>query len=148
MADKNNDDFYVDKDLAASFLADDQTKADARDWIESEKADLPGQLALDIYETKERLIVKCRVAGVNKDELDVSIQDNNLSIKGTLSPGIEDGVDNYFIQECYWGDFSRSISLPVAVKEDDEIEAILKDGILTVSFVKIKQDIVKKISIK
>ena len=79
--------------------------------------------------------------------MDVSIADNTLNLRGTLSGGAEDNVDNYFIQECYWGEFARSIALPVTVKED-EIEAVLKDGVLTVSFTKVKQDTVKKISVQ
>ena len=99
-----------------------------------------------MYETKERLVVKARTAGVNKSELDVSIADNTLTIRGTLSAGDEEDVENYFVQECYWGEFSRSIALPVPVKEED-IEAVLKDGVLTVSFGKVKQDTVKKIQV-
>lgn len=115
------------------------------DWDEDE-AQLPGQLAVDVYETKERLVVKARTAGVNKNDLDVSISDNTLTIRGTLSAGNEDNVENYFLQECYWGEFSRSIALPVPVKEED-IEAMLKDGVLTISFGKVKQDTVKKIQV-
>ena len=107
---------------------------------------MPGQLAVDVYETKEKLVVKARTAGVNRSDLDVSISDNTLSIRGTLSAGNEDDVENYFVQECYWGEFSRSITLPVPVKEE-EIEATLKDGVLTISFNKLKQDTVKKIQI-
>ena len=95
---------------------------------------------------KRKLMVKGRVAGVNKSDLDVSISDNTLTIRGTLDAGEEDGVENYFLQECYWGEFSRSIVLPVPVKEE-EIEAVLKDGVLTVSFAKVKQDTVKKIQV-
>ena len=83
---------------------------------------------------------------MNKNELDVSISDNTLSIRGTLSAGNEEEVENYFVQECYWGEFSRSIALPVPVKED-EVEALLKDGVLTISFKKLKQDTVKKIQV-
>jgi HSP20 family protein len=117
----------------------------ADEWND-EEAVLPGQLAVDVYETKEKLVVKARTAGVNKGDLDVSIADNTLSIRGTLSAGNEDQVENYFVQECYWGEFSRSIALPVPVKEED-IEAALKDGVLTVSFTKVKQDTVKKIQV-
>ena len=101
---------------------------------------------MDVYETREKLVVKGRVAGVNKSDLDVSISDNTLTIRGTLSAGNEEDVENYFLQECYWGEFSRSIALPVPVKEED-IEAVLKDGVLTVSFTKVKQDTVKKIQV-
>ena len=161
MARRNRDDDLLleEDELTAAFLgdeampqaavqSDDDVPMDdggADEWND-EEAVLPGQLAVDVYETKEKLVVKARTAGVNKGDLDVSIADNTLSIRGTLSSGNEDQVENYFVQECYWGEFSRSIALPVPVKEED-IEAALKDGVLTVSFTKVKQDTVKKIQV-
>ena len=149
-----DDDLLMEDELTAAFLGDDdapaaddkqqQSTPASEDWDEEEA--VPGQLAVDVYETKEKLVVKGRVAGVNKSDLDVSIADNTLSIRGTLSAGNEDDVENYFVQECYWGEFSRSIALPVPVKEE-EIEALLKDGVLTISFSKVKQDTVKKIQV-
>ena len=154
---RNNrdDDLLMEEDeLTAAFLGDEDVPADNQtsgapeaineEWDEEEA--LPGQLAVDVYETKEKLVVKARTAGVNKSDLDVSISDNTLSIRGTLSAGNEEDVENYFVQECYWGEFSRSIALPVSVK-DDEIDAQLKDGVFTISFAKVKQDTVKKIQI-
>lgn len=163
MARRNRDDDLLleEDELTAAFLGDEdlspapapeqeapqvaQPAAPAADeWDEDEA--VPGQLAVDVYETKERLVVKARTAGVNKNDLDVSISDNQLTVHGTLSAGNEDGVENYFLQECYWGEFSRTIALPVPVKEE-EIEAVLKDGVLTISFGKVKQDTVKKIQV-
>ncbi len=149
-----DDDLLMEDELTAAFLGDDDMPAtgDAQAATAAAPADewdeeaVPGQLAVDVYETKEKLVVKARTAGVNKSDLDVSIADNTLSIRGTLSAGNEEDVENYFVQECYWGEFSRSIALPVPVKED-EIEAVLKDGVLTISFTKVKQDTVKKIQI-
>ena len=158
MARKNRDDDVLleEDELTAAFLGDDsgapvqvaeQAEAPAAedDWDEDDS--VPGQLAVDVYETKDKLVVKARTAGVNRNELDVSISDNQLTIKGTLSSGTEEDVENYFLQECYWGEFSRSIALPVAVKEE-EIEAVLKDGVLTISFGKLQQDTVKKIQVQ
>ncbi len=162
MARRNRDDDLLleEDELTAAFLGDDdvaetvvavsedgqQPVAMPTDdqWDEDEA--VPGQLAVDVYETKERLVVKARTAGVNKNELDVSISDNQLTIRGTLNAGNEEDVENYFLQECYWGEFSRTIALPVPVKEE-EIEAVLKDGVLTISFGKVKQDTVKKIQV-
>ncbi len=152
-----DEDLLMEDELTAAFLGDDDgptivpdntaqasAAAPADEWDEDEA--VPGQLAVDVYETKEKLVVKARTAGVNKSDLDVSISDNTLSIRGTLSAGNEENVENYFVQECYWGEFSRSIALPVPVKEE-EIEAMLKDGVLTISFTKLKQDTVKKIQV-
>jgi HSP20 family protein len=159
MARRNRDDDLLmeEDELTAAFLGDDDSPAPANDpaaasqpaaadddWDEEETP--TGQLAVDVYETREKLVVKARTAGVNKQDLDVSISDNTLSIQGTLSAGDEDDVENYFVQECYWGSFHRSIVLPTQVKEE-EIEAVLKDGVLTISFDKVKQDTVKKIQV-
>lgn len=165
MARRNRDDDLLleEDELTAAFLGDEDlapaapvspepaapqaaqpAAPSADEWDEDEA--VPGQLAVDVYETKERLVVKARTAGVNKNDLDVSISDNQLTVHGTLSAGNEDGVENYFLQECYWGEFSRTIALPVPVKEE-EIEAVLKDGVLTISFGKVKQDTVKKIQV-
>ncbi|HET6864215.1 MAG TPA: Hsp20/alpha crystallin family protein [Candidatus Saccharimonadales bacterium] len=150
------DDLLMGDDITAAFLSEEEVPAaaeasapqpvaeEADEWNEDEP--VAGQLAVDVYETKEKLVVKGRVAGVNKADLDVSISDNTLTVKGTLSAGSEEDVENYFLQECYWGEFSRSLVLPVPVKED-EIEAVLKDGVLTISFNKLKQDTVKKIEV-
>lgn len=156
MARKQNDDLLIEDELAAAFLNDDelsqqqmQAPAQAQDdaaWEESED-DFPGRLAVDVYETDERLVVKARTAGVNKEDLDVSISDGILTISGTLSSGDDSAATNWHIQECFWGEFSRTLVLPVAVKED-EVEAVLKDGVLTISFTKVKQEQAKKITIQ
>lgn len=160
MARKQNDDLLLEDELAAAFLNDDsaEQQADAgapaqaqpqqqeANWEESDD-DFPGQLAVDVYETDEKLVIKARTAGVNKDELDVSISDGILTISGTLSSGDDSDATNWHIQECYWGEFSRTLALPVPVKED-EVEAVLKDGVLTISFVKVKQEQAKKITIQ
>lgn len=160
MARRNRDDDLLleEDELTAAFLGDDDLGAPVEpvapaasaspvaedEWDEDDS--VPGQLAVDVYETREKLVVKARTAGVNKGDLDVSISDNQLTVRGTLSAGNEEGVENYFLQECYWGEFSRTIALPVPVKEE-EIEAVLKDGVLTISFGKVKQDTIKKIQV-
>lgn len=150
---QNNDDLLIEDELAAAFLNDDDDLSDRGETVaattaEDEPADddFPGQLAVDVYETEDRLVIKARTAGVNKDDLDVSISDGILTVSGTLSSGDETGTTNWHIQECYWGEFSRTLALPVAVKED-EVEAILKDGVLTISFNKVKQEQAKKIQV-
>ena len=153
MARKPNEDLLIEDELAAAFLSDDDlTPTDPtaptsdNDWDDSQEEFL-GQLAVDVYETDEKLIVKARTAGVNKEDLDVSISDGILTISGTLSSGDDAEATNWHIQECYWGEFSRTLALPVSVKED-EVDAVLKDGVLTISFSKIKQEQAKRIQIQ
>ena len=147
----------MEDDLAAAFLNDDlgvsedtSTSAPAPvaadDNWEDEADDLMGQLAVDVFETEEELIIKARTAGVDRNDLDVSISDGILTISGTLSSGEDTDVRNWHIQECYWGEFSRTLALPVAVKEES-VKAELKDGVLTISFEKVKQEKAKKIQV-
>lgn len=152
MARKNDDDLLIEDELAAAFLNDDDlSDNDSASAVvvaddDTSDDDFPGQLAVDVYETEEKLVIKARTAGVNKDDLDVSISDGILTVSGTLSSGDETETTNWHIQECYWGEFSRTLALPVAVKED-EVEAVLKDGVLTITFSKVKQEQAKKIQV-
>ena len=155
MARKQNDDLLIEDELTAAFLNDDALSspepsvaavAVEETWDDSEE-EFPGQLAVDVYETEDKLVVKARTAGVNKEELDVSISDGILTVSGTLNSGDESDATNWHIQECYWGEFSRTLALPVNVKED-EVEAVLKDGVLTIKFNKVRQEAAKKIQIQ
>ena len=167
---RKQDEMSLDDELAAAFMDDNSgdmlveeepvdTPVDTQnavteqiyeeevaddDWDEDE--DIPGQLAVDVYETADKLVIKARTAGIERKDLDVSISDNILTISGVLSGSEDDKVTQWHIQECYWGEFSRTIALPVQVKEDG-VEAVLKDGVLTVSFEKEKTEAPKRILI-
>ena len=167
MARTNSDDLLMEDDLAAAFLGGDEELVTPVETVEetvvateeeaqapSESAedewenadDFPGQLAVDVYETADKLVVKARTAGISKSDLDVSISDNILTISGVLSGGEDEQTTRWHIQECYWGEFSRTIALPVQVIEDG-VEAVLKDGVLTISFEKEKVEEPKRITI-
>ena len=166
MARNKNEDMLMEDELAAAFLDDSNEGValveteevistansntvpsnEGDDEWATETEDFPGQLAVDVYETAEKLIVKARTAGITRSELDVSISDNILTISGVLSGGEDDKAINWHIQECYWGEFSRTIALPVQIKEDG-VEAVLKDGVLTISFEKEKVTDRKKITV-
>ena len=155
MARKQNDDLLMEDDLTAAFLDDEIDAVPAAEPLMEDESimaeeptedDVPGQLAVDVYETDDELVIKARTAGVNKNDLDVSISEGILTISGTLTSGDEVAVKNWHMQECYWGEFSRSLHLPVPVKED-EAKAALKDGILSISFPKLQQEQATKIPI-
>lgn len=167
MARTNSDDLLMEDDLAAAFLGGDEeiaTQVETEEVAQEvqepseeesvedewENADeFPGQLAVDVYETADKLVVKARTAGISKSDLDVSISDNILTISGVLSGGEDEQTTRWHIQECYWGEFSRTIALPVQVREDeDSVRAELKDGVLTITFEKEKTEAPKKIEIQ
>jgi HSP20 family protein len=113
----------VNKDTAS------QTKVvETEDWLEEDEG---GQLAIDAYQNRDNVIIKAPIAGVASDNLEISITDEVVTIKGERKD--EDTIerDGYFCQECYWGSFSRSYILPVAV-DANKAEASLKNGILTI----------------
>lgn len=156
---QQNDDLLLDDELAAAFLGDDNTAVVEEETTtitaipatdndaEYDESGVPGQLALDAYETDDKLIIKARTPGVNKNDLDVSIADGILTISGTLSSGDDTTATQWHVQECYWGEFSRTLVLPVPVKED-EVGAVLKDGVLTITFNKVQQEQARKIQIQ
>lgn len=150
----NDDDFlggelnessdWVEEDNQAPVTQSEVIETEEEEIIEEEP--MPGQLAVDVFESKENLFVRARVAGVTKTNLDVTLSDNKLTISGSLEPSESEHITGYFTQECYWGQFVRELSLPVQVKEED-ISAELKEGVLTIKFTKVKQDIVRKINV-
>lgn len=151
---KQDDDLFLD-DLGDNFLDDDSSSSSddaqppaqqaSEDFFE-DVSDVPGQLAVDVYQTKEDVIVVAPVPGVSKNNIDISLVENTLTIRGSRASERTVQEGDYFAQELHWGEFSRSIILPAQVKE--EADAVLKDGMLTVTLPKAEQDKVKKIAIK
>ena len=104
-----------------------------------------GQLSIDVYQTPGEIIIKSTIAGVKPEDIDISINNDMLTIRGHRSMDQKIREENYLYRECYWGSFSRSIILPVEV-EGEKIEAELENGVLTVTLPKAKN--AKEISIK
>lgn len=74
-----------------------------------------GQVAVDIYEQDNYYIIKAPIAGVRLSDLDIEIADNVITIRGTRAQtdNVPDG--QYYLQECFWGEFARSVTLPTAI---------------------------------
>lgn len=112
-------------------------------WLDDDA----GQLAIDAYQTDDSIIIKAPIAGVNPEDLDVQITDDLVTIKGERRDEFQEKRDNYFVQECYWGSFSRSYVLPTAV-DADVAEAGLKNGILTITIPKLTKAKARTLKIK
>lgn len=109
--------------------------------------DAEGQLTVDVYQTPEMIVVKSTIAGVKPDDLDVSITNDMVTIRGTRRHDEEVREEDYFYRECYWGSFSRSIILPVDIVAE-KAEASLKDGILTIRIPKADALLTKKVKVR
>jgi len=105
-----------------------------------------GELAVDMYQTDEELVILSAIAGVKPEELSLYLEGDVLFIEGERKKPTEEKGD-YFLQECYWGKFSRRIVLPVEINPE-KISATFKDGILTIRIQKISKERRRKILIK
>ncbi len=141
-------DDWTEEPAPAETKPAEQERNIARDADREEPdEDFPGQLAVDVYEKDDKLIIKARTAGVDKKDLNVSISEGILTISGTLSGGDEIEGTDFHIQECYWGEFTRTLALPVPVDEE-AVSAVLKEGVLTITFDKLRQESGKVIDIQ
>jgi HSP20 family protein len=109
--------------------------------------DFEGQLNIDMYQTKDNVIIKSTIAGVRPEDIDITVANDMVTVKGSRRKDEMVAGDDYFYQECYWGNFSRSVIIPVDI-ESEEIEADLKDGILTVIIPKAAKAKTKKVKVK
>jgi len=117
-------------------------------WESSDKDETgEGQLTIDVFQTDEDIVIKSTIAGVNPEDLDVSINNDMVTIKGERKFEEEVKEENFYYQECYWGSFSRSVVLPVDVVAE-KIEASLKNGILTIRLPKADTNRTKKIKVR
>ena len=114
------------------------------DWAEEES---DGELTVDVFQTSEDIIIKAMVAGIDPNDIDVSIGRDSVTIKGKREGSREAGDDDYFHRELYWGSFSRTITLPQEI-EVEEAEATQKHGLLTIKLPKIDKGRQAKLRVK
>lgn len=91
------------------------------------------QVALDVLENTNEFIIVAPIAWVELDDIDLSLNDNILTIKGKRNKSKEYFIDSTTVRntECFWGQFSRNIILPESLSLD-KIKAYIENGILTV----------------
>ena len=131
----NKDDFFkslatpVD-DYRALRKSEEQTKVEKKpfDWSEVGEE---GQLAVDVFETADAVVITAAVAGVKPDDLDVTVTGDMITIRGKRSDEHEASERTFYYRECYFGSFSRTIVLPVHIVADRS-EATIRNGLLSV----------------
>lgn len=107
--------------------------------------EMEGQLAIDVYQTPEEIVVESTIAGVKLPDIDIDVSSEKVTIRGERHRDSKIQGHDYFWQECFWGKFSRSIILPEEI-DPDKAHFTLKRGVLTIYLPKIHKDRVRKIS--
>ena len=103
--------------------------------------------ALDISETEEAVVVKAELPGLEANDVEVTLQDNVLTIQGEKKEEKEEKSKNFHRVERSYGQFERSFQLPTTVK-DDKVEAAFKNGVLTVELPKAEEAKARSVKIK
>lgn len=125
--------FSKNQNEKSTLLHEDQSGIN--EWLNYEEPETEGQLAIDVYQTEKKIIIKSTIAGVRPEDLNISLHHDLLTIKGLRHNDSEINEEDYLYRECYWGSFSRSIILPAEV-DSKRVKAELENGVLTISLYK------------
>ena len=106
-----------------------------------------GQLTIDVYQSGDFIVVKSIIGGARSDDLDISITSDMVTIRGARKNPDEVKAGDYYYQECFWGNFSRSVILPCDIRTD-KVKAAIKNGILTIKLPKIEKNSSMKIKVE
>jgi len=138
-------------DIKTDYKKDsDNVEVDVNDNYEGQNNDFSeeaeGQLAIDVYKTDSEFIIEAPIAGIKKDDIDIAVTADSITIKGRRQHKREVREEDYLYQECFWGRFSRSIFLDQEI-DVDGVSAKLRDGVLEVRLPKIQRTRSKKVSV-
>ena len=114
-------------------------------WMDDASAD--SELSVDVYQTQDEVIVRAMIPGVKKEDLEINLTRDSITLKGVRKEEKIVADDDYFHRELYWGSFSRTINLPHEV-DIEHAEAVETQGILTVKLPRVDKDKQMKVRIK
>lgn len=114
-------------------------------WMEEQAGD--GELAIDVYETADDVVVRTMVPGVKKEELDIALTRDSITVRGQRKEDKTISDQNFHFRELYWGTFSRTLQLPHEV-DVDRAEATEAQGVLTIRLPRIDKGRQTKLRVK
>ena len=103
-------------------------------WLSKE-----GELTVDVYQTDENIVIQTTIAGVSKDDLEIVTEKDMITIKGERERIEEEEIEEFFIDECFWGPFSREIVLPEET-DPTRTKATMTKGVLTIKVPRIERE--------
>jgi HSP20 family protein len=104
------------------------------------------QLTVDVYRKEDTIYVVSTVAGVNPTDLDISMENNTLSIKGVRAKPYSENQSNMLLEECFWGEFYRELTINENL-DVERINASLNQGVLIIEIPILKIASQKKITV-
>jgi HSP20 family protein len=125
-------------------LFDDSFVRPSFGWLAPMSA---AELAIDVYETKDDVVVKAALPGVKPDQVEVSIAGDTLTIRGEVKEDRQIKEENYIRKERHYGSFCRSVVLPSGIKAD-KADATFENGVLTLKIPKAEDAKPKTIKVK
>lgn len=102
---------------------------------------------VEMYEKQDRFVVRAELPGIKKEEVDISLVGDTLTISGERKPEVDIKDEEYLRCELCYGKFSRTITLPSSV-DSSKVEATYENGILLITLPKIEEAKPKKIELK
>lgn len=106
-----------------------------------------GELSIDMYQTPDSIVIRTMIPGVKKDDLEISLSRDRLTLRGKRMEDSRIADQDYFHRELYWGSFTRTVELPHEV-DIEQSEAIEKDGMLTLTLPRIDKGRQTKLKVK
>jgi len=116
-------------------------------WWHAPSEEMAWTPAVEIYEKGDKFVVRAEIPAMKKEELDISVVGDTLTIKGERKAKSEAKDEDYYRCELCYGKFSRYVALPSAVQAD-KVEATYENGILEITVPKAEEAKPKKIEIK
>lgn len=103
--------------------------------------------AIDVAEKDDAVLVRAEVPGCTPEDIEISVYGNTLTLSGEKKESHEDKGDGYYHMESTYGSFRRDIPMPAEV-DPDKIEAVVKDGVLSVTLPKAEKSKAVKVKVK
>lgn len=103
--------------------------------------------SIDVYDNKNEIVVKAELPGVEKENIDLTISENSLTIKAESKKDEEVKDENYYSREIHYGTYSRTITLPAEI-DSSKAKATLKNGILEIVLPKKEEAKPKEIKVE
>ncbi len=116
-------------------------------WQGGDEEEQDGELPIDMYQTRDAIVIRALVAGVSPDDLNISITRDMVTLKGQREEVQEAPDEDYYHRELFWGSFSRSIVLPEEIIID-EAEAKEKHGLLEITLPKLDKGRSARLTVK